>query len=303
MRTRRSELTTPGSSMKMMEKAAESEADEVMLDLEDAVAPSEKKAARDKIVDAIHEFDWSDKVVAIRINDLDTPNAYGDLVTVVEGAGEHIDTIIVPKIKRSDDIYMVEKLLDQIEENEGIENTIGIETLIEETEALQNVDEIAATGDRLEALIFGPGDYSASQGVQLESIGAHGDEGNYPGDIWHYVRNRIVVAARSNGLDAIDGPYGDFSDPEGYREECVRSFTLGFVGKWAIHPSQIEIANEVYKPEEEQVEHAQKVVQAMEEGEGEGQGAVRLDGEMIDEASVRSARHTLERARQIGMID
>ena len=176
----------------------------------------------------------------------------------------------VPKIKRAGDIYTVETLLDQIEANHDIENTIGIETLIEETEALQNVDEIAATGDRLEALIFGPGDYSASQGVQLKSIGAHGDEGNYPGDIWHYVRNQIVVAARSNDLDAIDGPYGDFSDPEGYREECVRSFTLG---------------------------------DAMEEGTGDGQGAVRLDGEMIDEASVRSARHTLERARQIGMID
>lgn len=301
MRTRRSELTTPGSSMDMMEKAASSGADEVMLDLEDAVAPSEKKPSREKIASAIHELDWGDKVVSVRINDLDTPNAYGDLVEVVEEAGEHIDTIIVPKIKRADDIYMVEKLLDQIEENKGIENTIGIETLIEETEALQNVDEIAATGDRLEALIFGPGDYSASQGVQQKSIGDHGEEGSYPGDIWHYVRNRVVVAARSNGLDAIDGPYGDFSDPDGYREECVRSFTLGFVGKWAIHPSQIEIANEVYKPEEEHVEHSQKVVEAM-ESSGD-QGAVRLDGEMIDEASVRSARDTLERARQIGMID
>lgn len=288
--------------MEMMEKAASSDADEVMLDLEDAVAPSEKKNAREKIVDAIHKFDWSDKVIAVRINDLDTPNAYGDLVEVVEGAGEHIDTIIVPKIKRSDDIYMVEKLLKQIEDNKDIENDIGIETLIEETEALQNVDEIAATGDRLEALIFGPGDYSASQGVQLKSIGAHDDEGAYPGDIWHYVRNQIVVAARSNGLDAIDGPYGDFSDPEGYREECVRSSTLGFVGKWAIHPSQIEIANEVYKPDEDQVEHAQKVVQAMEEGTESGQGAVQVDGEMLDEASVRSARRTLERAREVGMI-
>ena len=302
MRLRRSELTTPGSSMKMMEKAASSDADEVMLDLEDAVAPSEKKDARGKIVEAVHDLDWTGKVVAVRINDLDTRYAYGDLVEVVSGAGEEIDVIIVPKIKVAADVYMVDKLLGQIEANEGIENTIGIEVLIEETEALQHVDEIAASSDRLESLIFGPGDYSAAQGVNLDSIGS-GDEGLYPGDVWHYVRNRIVVAARSNDIDAVDGPFGDFSDPEGYREECVRSNTLGFVGKWAIHPSQIEIANDVYAPTEEEVEHAQKVVDAMEQGVDEGLGAVQVDGEMIDEASVRSARRRLERAQQVGMVD
>jgi citrate lyase subunit beta/citryl-CoA lyase len=286
--------------MSMMEKSAASDADEVMLDLEDAVAPPEKEAARGKIVEAIHEFDWEDTVVAVRINDLDHPNAYRDLIEVVEGAGEHIDTIIVPKIKREEDVYTVEKLLSQIEDANGIDNTVGVEVLIEEVEALQRVDEIAATGERLEALIFGFGDYSASQGVNLDSIGG---ETGYPGDVWHYVRNKTVVAARVNGLDAIDGPFADFSDPEGYRTECERSHTLGFVGKWAIHPSQIEIANEVYAPEPDEVERAQRVVEAMEQGQEEGRGAVHLDGQMIDEASMRKAKETLDRARQIGMVD
>lgn len=300
MRVRRSELTTPGSSPKMMRKAADSDADEVMLDLEDAVAPGAKADARGKVVDAINTFDWSGKVVAVRINGLDTRYAYGDLVEVVEGAGEDIDTIIVPKIGRAADVYVVETLLEQIEENVGIESSIGIEVLIEETEAVQNVDEIAASSDRLESLIFGPGDYSAAQGVNIQRIGGEGD---YPGDIWHYVRSSIVIAARSNGLDAIDGPFADFSDPDGYRRECVRSNVLGFVGKWAIHPSQISIANEEYAPTEEEVEHAERVVEAMEAGVDDGMGAVQLDGEMLDEASVRSARHTLERARDIGMIE
>jgi citrate lyase subunit beta/citryl-CoA lyase len=287
----------------MMEKAAASDADEVMLDLEDAVAPSEKEAARGKILEALETFDWSETVVAVRINDLGHPNAYRDLVEVVEGAGEHVDTIVVPKVKRAEDVYVVDTLLGQIEAATGIEEPIGIEVLIEEVEAMQNVDEIAAASDRLEALIFGPGDYSASQGVSIESIGGQATEEEYPGDVWHYARNRIVVAARSNGLDAIDGPFADFSDPDGYRNECVWSNTLGFVGKWAIHPSQIAIANEVYGPTEDEVEHAQAVVEAMEAGQAEGHGAVQFDGEMLDEAVLRGARRTLERARQIGMVD
>lgn len=286
----------------MMEKAAQSDADEVMLDLEDAVAPGEKKVARGKIVKAVHEFDWSDKVVAVRINDLDSPNAHGDLAEVVEGAGDEIDVIIVPKIQRSEDVYMVDKLLGQMEADFAVENEIGIEVLIEEVEAVQNVDEIAAASDRLESLIFGPGDYSAAQGVDLESMGS-AEKSPYPGDLWHYVRNSIVVAARANDIDAIDGPFGDFSDADGYRTECVRSHTMGFVGKWAIHPSQIEIANEVYAPTEAQVERAQRVVAAMEQGVEEGLGAVELDGEMLDEATARAARVTLNRARAIGMVE
>jgi len=302
MSVRRSELTTPGSSEKMMRKAAESDADEVMLDLEDAVAPNAKVEARGLIVDAVHDLDWSEKIVAVRINGLDTPQAYGDLVEVVEGAGDEIDVIVLPKAKEAADIHFVATMLDQIEANAGLEEPIGIEVLIEEVEALQHVDEIAAASDRLESLIFGPGDYSASQGVDLTDVGGDGGDA-YPGDLWHYVRNRTVVAARANGLDAIDGPFGDFSDPEGYRRECTRSKTLGFVGKWAIHPSQIEIANNVYAPKQEKVEYAQRVVEAMEEGTAAGEGAVQLDGKMLDEATVRSAKNTLDRARNIGMID
>lgn len=300
MPVRRSELTTPGSSMDMMEKSASSQADEVMLDLEDAVAPSEKEAARGQIVDALRDFDWSDKLLAVRINDLNHPNASKDLFKVVERAGEHVDTIVVPKVARAEDVYVVDTLLSQIEAAHDVGESIGIEVLIEEVEAIQKVDDIAAASPRLESLIFGFGDYSASQGMKLDSMG---EESEYPGDVWHYVRNRTVIAARVNDLDAIDGPYGDFSNPEGYRKECRRSRTLGFVGKWAIHPSQIQIANEVYAPDPEEVDHARRVVEAMNNAQEKGHGAVQLDGEMIDEATMRLARTTLDRAQKIGMIN
>lgn len=287
----------------MIRKASESNADEVMLDLEDAVAPAEKVEARQHIIDGVAKFDWDGKLIAVRINDLDHQNAHGDLIAVVEGVGADIDTIIVPKVRRAADVYFVDKFLSQLEARFDLDRSIGIEVLIEETEAMQHVDEIAAASDRLEALIFGPGDYSAAQGVTLDGIGAETEDGGYPGDIWHYARNRIVVAARSNGVDAIDGPFGDFSDREGYRREARRARTLGFAGKWAIHPSQIPIANDEFSPTEAEVDYAQRVIAAMEEGIESGRGAVRLDGEMLDEASLRSARERLERARRIGMIE
>jgi len=300
MKVRRSELTTPGSSMDMMEKAAASDADEVMLDLEDSVAPSKKNEARGTIVDAIDSFDWTDKIVAVRVNGPKTPNFYRDLIEVMEGAGELIDIIIVPKVKRPGDVYLVDTLLTGIEENCDLDSATGVEVLIEEVEALQRVDEIAAASDRLEALIFGFGDYSASQGVNLDEI--DGEDG-YPGDVWHYVRNKTVVAARVNGIDAIDGPFVDFADPDGYRRECRRSEMLGFVGKWAIHPSQIAIANSVYSPTPEEVTHAREMIEAMEEAKEAGRGAAQLDGEMIDAATLRQAEETVERAREIGMLD
>lgn len=212
----------------MMSKAAESQADEVILDLEDAVVSDKKEVAREKIVDAIHKYDWFNTVIAVRINALDHPNAYRDLIEVVEGAGEHVDTIIVPKVQCSEDVYFVDTLLNQIEMANDIDNTVGIEVLIEEVKAIQQVDSIAAASDRLEALIFGYGDYSASQGIQLDVIGGCSD---YPGDIWQYIRYVTIIAARVNGIDAIDGPYADFSNLEGYREQCIRSATLGFDGK------------------------------------------------------------------------
>ncbi len=281
----------------MIEKAAGSTADEVMLDLEDSVAPDEKEAARHNIIDGLDEFDWTDKVVAVRINGLGHPNAYGDLTTILEARGDAVDVIIVPKIQRAADVYFVDTLLSQIEAKHDIEDEIGIEVLIEEAKAMQNIDEIAAASDRLEALIFGPADYSASIGLGLEDVGKSAD--TYPGDMWHYVRNRLVIAASANGLDAIDGPFANVSDTEGYRTECERSRALGFVGKWAIHPSQIEIANETYAPSESEIEYARRILDAMEDAQEAGRGAVQLDGSMLDEATIRLAERRLQQAELI----
>lgn len=299
MRLRRSELSTPGSSEKMMAKAAASDADLVFLDLEDAVAPSEKVEARGKIVKALTSLDWGSKTRAVRINSLDTHFAYEDVIEVVEQAGDHLDVIIVPKVKSGKDVWWVDTLLTQIETKFHRTRPIALEVLIEEVEAMVNVNEIARSSRRLEALIFGPGDYSASQGVDVRAIGA--DDSTYPGDIWHYARNAIIVAARAGGLAMVDGPFAAFNNPEGYRTEAVRAKTLGAVGKWAIHPSQIAIANEVFSPTAEDVERARRLVQAYAEAEAAGMGAVAIDGDMVDAASVRILRNTVEKAELIGM--
>ena len=299
MRLRRSELSTPGSSEKMMAKAAASEADLVFLDLEDAVAPSEKVESRAKIVKALTTLDWGRKTRAVRINSLDTHYAYEDIIEIVEQAGEYLDVLIVPKVKSGKDVWWVDTLLSQIEAKLNRTRPIGLEVLIEEVEAMVNVNEIARSSPRLEALIFGPGDYSASQGVDVRAIGA--DDSVYPGDLWHYARNAIIVAARAAGLAMIDGPYAAFNNPEGYRTEAVRAKTLGSVGKWAIHPSQIAIANDVFSPSVEDVERARKLVQAYAEAEAAGLGAVAIDGDMVDAASVRILRNTVEKAELIGM--
>jgi crotonobetainyl-CoA:carnitine CoA-transferase CaiB-like acyl-CoA transferase/citrate lyase beta subunit len=300
LRLRRSELSTPGSSEKMMEKAAASAADLVFLDLEDAVAPSEKVNARSKVASALRSLDWGHKTRAVRINDVETQYAYEDVIEVVEGAGEALDILIIPKVKTPRDIWFVETLLEEIETKRGHTKRIGLEVLIEEVEALINVEEIARCSPRLQAVIFGPGDFSASQGVSTSAIGGS-DEDRYPGDIWHYARNKIVVAARAAGIDAVDGPFAAFKDPDGYRREAVRSATLGFVGKWAIHPSQIEIANDVYSPTQEDVDRARKLARAYEEAEARGLGAVDVDGDMVDAASIRGLRKTMATADLIGM--
>jgi citrate lyase subunit beta / citryl-CoA lyase len=299
MRLRRSELSTPGSSERMAEKAAASEADLVFLDLEDAVAPSEKVAARAKIATALKTLDWGRKTRAVRINDLETQWAYEDVIQVVEEAGEHLDLIIIPKVKSAEDVRWVDTLLTQIELKRGWERRIGLEVLIEEVEAMVHTDEIATSSPRLEALILGFGDYSASQGIRLEAIGGKSPE--YPGDIWHYHRNRVIVAARAAGIDAIDGPFANFRDTEGYRGECRRAYLLGAVGKWAIHPDQIPVANEVFSPTAKEVERARKLVRAYAEAEASGLGAVAVDGVMVDAASVRLMRNVTRMADLIGM--
>ena len=299
MRLRRSELSTPGSNAEMMAKAARTNADMVFLDLEDAVAPSEKVPARAKVVEALRTHDWGRKIRAIRINNLETEYCYEDLIHVVSEAGEFLDIIIVPKVKRAEDVRWVDVLLTQMEQKLKRERKIGLEVLIEEVEAMINAEEIAASTLRLEAIIFGPGDFSGSQGVEGHAVS--GSSPHYPGDVWHYARNKVVIAARAAGIDAVDGPYGDFRNSDDYRTECRKAKTLGFVGKWAIHPSQVDVANEAFSPTERDVDRARKMVAAYREAEAKGLGAVGVDGVMVDAATVRLWRNITDRADLIGM--
>ena len=306
LRIRRSELSTPGTSEKMITKAAGSDADLVFLDLEDAVAPTEKEGARATIADALNGLDWGTKTRAYRINGVETPWCHGDLIEVVSAAGANLDVIIVPKVKGPRHVWFVDDLLTQLETKHGLEvGRIGLELLIEETEALACVEQIAACSRRLEALILGVGDLSASQGIRAAHIGVTGDgeaDLRYPGDMWHYARNRMIVAARANGLDAIDGPFANFRQPDAYRREAAWSATLGAVGKWCIHPSQIEIANEVYAPTEREIEQAQKVIAAVTEAEAQGLGSANLGGVMIDAATTRLFQTVVDRARLCGLL-
>jgi citrate lyase subunit beta/citryl-CoA lyase len=304
-RVRRSELSTPGHSTKMIAKAAASDADLVFLDLEDAVAPSAKVGARKNIVAGLNELDWGRTVRSYRINSVDTPWCHDDVIEVVTGAGANIDVIIVPKIKGPRDVWFVDDLLTQLERKLGLEvGRIGIEVLIEEVQAVQTVDEIATSSPRLEALILGVGDLSASQGMRSVHIGVTDgdDEFRYPGDIWHYARNRMIVAARSAGIDAIDGPYANFSNPDGYERSAAMFAMLGGVGKWCIHPSQVGLANRVFAPTKEEVDEALAAIKAVEEAEAQGLGAANLGGIMIDAATTRLFQVTVDRARACGLI-
>lgn len=283
----------------MMKKAAASQADLVLLDLEDSVAPEEKASARTKAIQALTTLDWGKKTRAVRINDLESEYAYQDIIAVVEEAGEHLDILIIPKVKTDKDVWWVDLLLTQIEKRLKRTKRIGLEVLIEEVEAMLHVEEIARSSSRLEALIFGPADYSASQGMDSRVI--EGSLDTYPGDPWHYARNKIAIAARAAGIDAIDGAYPNFSDAEGYRRECTHSHILGFVGKWAIHPNQIDIANQIYAPSQEEVARARKLDAVYQEALDRGVGAIAVDGKMIDVAIIRSLRTTLQKADLLGM--
>jgi citrate lyase subunit beta/citryl-CoA lyase len=289
-RPRRVQLSTPGSSEKMMQKASESKADHVFLDLEDAVAPSQKRDARKKIIQALKTLNWAGKTRCVRINDLTTEYAYEDIIEIVEGAGEHLDTIMMTKVQTAADVLFADKLLHQIEKKLKMKRKIGLEALIEEVEGMQNVDEIARCTPRLECLVFGMGDFSASMGVMNKNVGA---ADAYPGDVWHYARFRLVMACRAAGIDPVDGPFADFKNPEAYREECRRSMILGCVGKWAIHPSQIEPALEIYSPKPEDIVRARKLEKAYAEAEAAGLGAINVDGIMVDVASIRILRNTI----------
>jgi citrate lyase subunit beta/citryl-CoA lyase len=298
-RLRRSELATPASNDRMFAKSAASGADLVFLDLEDACAPAERESARGKAARALRDLDWGRTVRAVRMNGVDTHWAYGDVIEVVTVAREALDIIIVPKVRQARDVWWVDVLLTQLETTLGLTKRIGLEVLIEETEGLQNVDEIARASDRLEAIIFGAGDFSASQGARVDV--------NFdpiveiPGDIWHYARSRILVAARSAGVDAIDAPFPNYQDPEAYRIASERAATMGFAGKWAIHPSQVEIANVAFSPTAEEIAHAERVVAAYREAESAGKGATGLDGMLVDAAHLRHSATVGRRAELLGL--
>lgn len=299
MRLRRSELSTPACNEHMIEKAAASEADLVLLDLEDSVAPNEKGAARSKAIWGLTTLNWGKKTRAVRVNDLESEYAYQDIISVVEEAGDFLDILILPKVKTAKEVWWVDVLLSQIEKRFHRTRRIGLEVLIEEVEAMINVEAIAQASTRLEALIFGPADYSASQGVS--SKGIEGLIEGYPGDLWHYARNRIAIAARAAGIEAIDGAYPAFKNLDGYRQESIRASLLGFSGKWVIHPSQIAIANQVFSPSPQEVADARRLETAYTQALANGQGAISVDGQMVDAALIRSLRNTLEKAKLIGM--
>jgi citrate lyase subunit beta/citryl-CoA lyase len=293
-RLRRSELATPASSEKMCAKAPGSGADLVFLDLEDACAPSAKEGARSIAVDALTQQDWGRTVRAVRINGIDTQWCHGDITELVTGAGSDIDVLIVPKARRARDVWWVDVLLTQLEEKLGLERRIGLEVLIEEAEGLANAAEIAASSDRLEAIIFGAGDLSASLRARVD--GNFDPVGDYPGDFWHFARAAVLTAARAAGIDAIDAPYPAYEDPEGYRRSATQASLLGFDGKWAIHPSQIGIANEVFSPTAEEVAAARDSIEVYRSSEAEGVGAIGRDGKLVDAAHMRHAENILFKA-------
>ena len=299
LRLQRCELAVPGSNPKMMEKALTCDADYVFLDLEDAVAPDDKLQARKNIIEALNDLDWkgNGKTVSVRINGLDTHYMYRDVVDVVEQAGSKLDTILIPKVGTTGDVYMVDAMVTQIEEAMGLENKIGLEALIETALGMANVEAIATSSSRMEAMHFGVADYAASNRARTVNIG--GLNPDYPGDQWHSAISRMTVACRAYGLRPIDGPFGDFNDPEGYLLAARRAAALGIEGKWAIHPKQIELANEVFTPPEAEVTKAKRILEELDKAAKEGKGAASLDGKMIDAASARMAENVVRAADAI----
>ena len=302
-RLQRSELAVPSSNPTMIEKAADSAADYVFLDLEDAVAPPEKEQARKNCIQALNDIDWAakGKTVSVRINGLDTHYMYRDVVDVMEQAGDKVHTILVPKVGVPADLYMVEAMVNQIEMAKGYRTKVMLEALIETALGMANVEVIAQSatqpGSRLEAMHFGVADFAASMRARTVNIG--GLNPDYPGDQWHAAIARMTTACRAYGLRAIDGPFGDFSDPEGYKAGARRAAALGCEGKWAIHPSQVDLANEVFSPTEAEVTKARRIIAELKAAEAAGKGAASLDGKMIDAASERMAKNVLVIAEAI----
>ena len=297
---RRSCLSVPGSSEKMMGKAPTLGADMVFLDLEDAVAPLEKEGARAKVVEAVKNQDWGDKVLCVRVNAWDTKWTYGDVIEVVGNAGERLDEIMLPKVQSAAEVVALDLLLTQVEINAGLPaGHIGIEAQIETARGLINVEEICAASPRVETVILGPVDFSAS--MEMPSLSGGLLIPGYPGDYFHYVFMKILMAARANGIQAIDGPYVKVRDQDGFREYSQRTHLLGFDGKWALHPDQVTVLNEVFGPSQEQFDRAWAILDAYRTAtEGEGRGAVMFGDEMIDEASRKVAIKVVARGERAG---
>ena len=306
-RRQRSQLAVPASNPRFIDKAAQSAADVIFLDLEDAVAPSEKVAARVNAIAALNDIDWGSKTVQVRINGLDTEYMYRDVIDIVE-ACPRLDMLLIPKVGVPADVYMVDTLVTQIEMTKKRSKRLGFDLLIETALGMSNVEAIAASSSRIEALSFGVGDYGASTRARSTYIGgndpdygvltppdAQGQRAFHSGDMWHYAMSRVLVAARAYGLRPIDGPFANFSDPQEYEAVARRAAALGYEGKWAIHPTQIEIANQVFSPSEKEIAYAKRIMEAMAEAQREGRGAVSMDGRLIDIASIKMAENLLRK--------
>jgi len=311
-RLNRSELAVPGSRPELFEKAAKGSADVIFLDLEDAVAPGDKVQARKNVIAAINDIDWGPKTLSVRINGLDTSYMYRDVIDIIEQTGNRLDLFMIPKVGTTADVYAVDMLTTQCEDARGRTKRIGFELIIETALGMSNVEAIAHASKRNESLHFGVADYAASTKARTTVIGGPNAlygvltdiDGDKPreyhwGDMWHFAVSRMVVAARAAGLRPIDGPFGDFKDGDGFRAQANRAAALGCEGKWAIHPSQIDLANEVNSPSEKEISQAKRILEAMEQAQKDGQGAVSLDGRLIDIASIKQAEVMVKKAEQI----
>lgn len=294
---RRSELALPACNDHMFDKGVTCGADLVFLDLEDATPVGLKVESRAKAIHALTQLDWGRTARAVRINGLDTEWCHDDIIEILTHAGDHLDTIVIPKAKTARDVWWVDVLLTQLEAKLGLDKTIRLEVLIEEVEGLANAEDIVRASPRLDAVIFGVGDFSLSQGARVDTN--FDPLGEYPGDFWVYARNKIMVAARIAGIDAIDSPYPDYRNLEGYERDARRSSLMGYTGKWAIHPDQVPIANEVYAPTADEIARAERNVAAYREAEAKGRGAVGVEGVLVDAAHVKMAEETLARAALI----
>ncbi len=303
-RLERSVLLVPASNWGMIQKTAAARADAVCIDLEDAVAPDEKEASRANVARAYRNLDFGNKLRMFRMNGLDTHFAYRDLVEIVEAAGDYIDLVVVPKVNRPEDIYVVETLLGQIESYKSYSRPIGIEALIETALGCLNIREIAACSERLEGFVYGPGDYAASVRMPMESIGEFDENDRvYPGHRWHHIMHSIVSAAKAYNKRAVDGPFAGIKNPEGLMQACKIGRAMGFDGKWCIHPSQIETVNQTFVPSEKEIDWARTVLDEYEAALREGRGAISVKGKMIDVASLRMCRAIVERAKLAGLVN